>query len=222
MKNSERFYNRVTGFIDEMAEAVAKYNTTVERLERYRGSSGYDRDIQEAQNKRNAAVKGLRETYWPAFQEIVNDMRGAVKNRPIVAPTTEQSALLSVMQMRTTLSRDELERAAQQLVGCPMALAVLDDLATRHHAMGRPFNTVTDIDLLHTIDNLEDAALRLIQEDVNAANRRKPETVTDCIEKFGGIGPIPRPGVALYGDITSADLVQNTAAISAFCAAIDQ
>lgn len=221
MKNSERFYNNICGFVDDMAEVVAKYDATVKRLEPYKGSSGYNSQIREAEDTKNAAVMALRERYWGRFQTVVNDMRTAVQTRPIVAPTAEQSAILSVMQMRKTLSRDELGRAARQLAGCPFGLAVLDDLAEKHHIMGSPFNTERDSDLLDRIDTLARSALRLIQKDISAASERKPESVIDCMEKYGGFGPVPRPGAALYGDITSADLVQNTAAISAFCKAID-
>lgn len=223
MKNTEQFYNHVTGFIDEVSEAVAKYDSTVKRLEPYKGSSGYDQQIKEAQDARNADVRGIREIYWPAFQKITAGMREAVKNRPIVSPTAEQAALLSVMQMRKTLSRDELERASKQLSGCTMALAVLDDLAEKHKAKGEPFNTELSADqLLDKINGLERAANRLICEDIQAAARRKPETAVDCVEEYAGFGRIPKPGAARYGGVTSADLQPNTAAINAFCEAIDQ
>lgn len=223
LKNTEQFYNHVTGFIDEVAEAVSQYNNTVKRLEPYQGSGGYDQQIKEAQSVRDTTVRNIRETYWPAFQKITANMREAVKNRPIVAPTTEQAALLSVMQMRQTLSRDELERASKQMAGCSMALAVLDDLAEKHKAKGEPFNAEPNTDqLMDKIDSMERAALRLIREGINASNQRKPESVTDCVEEFGSFGRIPKPGAAHYGGVTSADLQPNIAAISAFCKAINQ
>lgn len=219
MKNTEQFYNHVTGFIDEVAEAVTQYNSTVKRLEPYKGSSGYDQQLKEAQAVRDAAVRSIRGTYWSAFQKVTANMREAVRNRPIVAPTAEQAALLSVLQMRQTMSRDELERASKHLAGCSMALAVLDDLAEKHKAKGEPFNTELSADqLLDKINGLEQAAIRLIREDVKAADRRNPESAKDCVGEYGRFWWVPQPGAD--GSVTSGDFQPNTAAITAFCEAI--
>ena len=71
-------------------------------------------------------MRQMRETYLKQFREVAAKMRDSVSRRPLVAPATEQTALLSVLQMRQSLEKDELERAAQQMGGCPVALAVLD------------------------------------------------------------------------------------------------
>ena len=63
-------------------------------------------------------------------------MREAIDHRPLVPPTPGQAALLSVLQMRESLDKDELARAAQQMAGCSVSLSVLDDLAKRHKIPG--------------------------------------------------------------------------------------
>lgn len=222
MKNSEKYFRAVTDFITDVREAANEFETIAQRLERYKGSSGYDQQIADAQATRDAAVRASRERRWAEFLKITEDMRQAAANRPLVPPTTEQAALLSVLQMRTTLSRNELERAAKQLDGCPLGLAVLDDLAEKHKATGEPFNTEPDGDKITAkIKQLEAAANRLICQGAGAASRHIPENVTDCLSEYGSFGMIARPEAAHYGGPMSGTVQQNTAAISAFCGAVD-
>lgn len=129
MKNTEKYFHGVAGFIEDMTEINANYDKAVKRLEPFKGSDGYNQGMQEAQAQREASVRQMRETYVKQFREVPAKMRDSVSHRPLIAPTTEQTALLGVLQMRQSLGKDELERAAQQMDGCSVALAVLDDLA---------------------------------------------------------------------------------------------
>ena len=222
MKNSEKYFQTVTDFITDVQEAANEFETTAQRLERYKGSSGYDQQLADAQATRDAAVRSSRERRWAEFLQITEGMREAARNRPLVPPTTEQAALLSVLQMRNHLSRGELERAAKQLDGCPLGLAVLDDLAEKHEAKGEPFCNEPDGDKITAkIMQLEAAANRLICQGVGAASRRIPENVTDCMSEYGSFGMIARPEAAHYGGPTSGTVKPNEAAISAFCGAVD-
>ncbi len=149
-------------------------------------------------------------------------LRGSLTHRPLIAPTTEQTALLGVLQMRQSLGKDELERAAQQMDGCSVALAVLDDLAQKHKVRGVRFNReLTADDLWSRIDTLERAALELIQEGARAASRALPKNAVSCLERYGCFSQIPKKGAGLYGDITSADLETDTQAIAEFCEAVN-
>jgi len=222
MKNSEKYYNDVAGFIEDMAEINSKYARAIERLEPFKGSEGYNQEMQAAQTQRENDVRQMRETYLKQFRETAQKMREAVNHRPLVPPTPEQAALLSVLQMRQSLSRDELERAAQQMGGCSAALAVLDDLAQKHKVPGVRFNReATADDLRGKIDTLERAALKLIQEGADAAKRRVPKDVTSCMERYGCFQQVPRKGATVYGGITSADMETDTRAITAFCEAVN-
>ena len=136
MKKTEKYFHGVAGFIEDMAEISANYDKAVKRLEPFKGSDGYNQGMQEAQAQREDSVRQMRETYLKQFREVAAKMREAIAHRPLVPPTPEQAALLSVLQMRQSLGRDELERAAQQMDGCPAALAVLDDLAQKHKVRG--------------------------------------------------------------------------------------
>jgi len=222
MKNSEKYFNGVTGFIEDMAEINSKYEKAVKRLEPFKGSEGYNQEMQAVQAQRESDVRQMREIYLKQFRETAEKMREAVNCRPLVPPTPEQAALLNVLQMRQSLSRDELERAAQQMGGCSAALAVLDDLAQKHKVPGVRFNwDATADDLRGKIDTLERAALKLIQEGADAAKRRVPKDVTSCMERYGCFQQVSRKGASVYGGITNCDMEMDTQTITAFCEAVN-
>lgn len=219
MKNTEKYFHGIAGFIEDMIEINGKYDKAVKRLEPFKGSEGYTRGMQTAQAHRDADVRQMRETYLKQFRETAEKMREAVNSRPLVAPTPEQAALLSVLQMRQSLGRDELERAAHQMDGCSVALSVLDDLAQKHKIYGVRFNQEPTADeLRQTIGTLERGALALIQEGAGAAKRSVPVNVTSCMERYGCFSPVPRDGVS--GSFSSADMVTDVQAINAFCEAV--
>lgn len=221
MKNTEKYFYGVSGFIEDAVEISTAFSQAVKRLEVFKGSTGYDQGVKEARAKMEADVRQMRETYLKQFRETTAKMREAVNSRPLVAPTPEQAALLTTLQMRTSLGRDELERAARQMDGCQVALSVLDDLAKKHGVRGARFNReLTADDLQGKIDTLDRAALELIREGAGAAKREIPRDVTDCLERYGRFGKIPKKGVTGYGSITSCDLETDTQTISAFCEAI--
>lgn len=222
MKNSEKYYNGVCGFIEDMQEIFGTYGRAVQSLEVYKGSIAYEQGMQTAQAERDAAVQKMRETYLRELRGTVGAMRDTVKNRPLVPPTPEQAALLNVLQMRKSVSRDELDRAAKQLEGCPTALAVLADLAERHKVLGfRYEGEWTLADALDKIDTLEGSARKLLQEGVDAASRRIPKDVTACLFKYGCFNMVPREGADTSDGVRSEGLVPDKKTIAAFCKAVD-
>ena len=99
MKNSEKYFHGVAGFIEDMAEINAAYDKEIRYLEPYRGSEGFTQGVQKAQAVRDADVQRMRETYLKQFRETVQQMREAINHRPLVPPTPEQTSLLSVLSM---------------------------------------------------------------------------------------------------------------------------
>lgn len=222
MKNTEKYFHSAAGFVEDMKEAAATYDRTVQSLEVYRGSVAYEQGMQKAQAERDAAVQRMRETYLKQFRDTVGKMRDAVKNRPLVSPTPEQAALLNILQMRKSVSRDELDRAARQLEGCPTALAVLADLAQAHKITGFRYEQEWSTeDALDKIDTLERSAFKLVQEGVDAASHRIPKDVTACLSKYGYFNMVPREGADTSGGVRSEDLVPDKKTIAAFCKAVD-
>lgn len=222
MKNTEKYFYSVAGFIKDMTEINANHDKEVKRLEPFKGSDGYNQGMREAQAQREDSVRQMRETYLKQFREVAAKMRDSVSRRPLISPTTEQTALLGVLQMRQSLGRNELERAAQQMDGCSVALAALDDLAQKHKVRWVRFNReLTADDLRSRIDTLERAALELIQEGARSASRAMPQNAVSRLEKYGCFSRIPKKGAGLYGDITSANLETDTQTIAAFCDAVN-
>ena len=167
-------------------------------------------------------MRQMRETYLKQFREVAAKMRDSVSRRPLVAPATEQTALLSVLQMRQSLEKDELERAAQQMGGCPVGLAVLDDLAQKHKVRGVRFNReLTADDLRSRIDTLERTALELIQEGARAASRAMPKDVISCLDRYGCFNSVRRKDLPAYASVTSGDLVPDVETIKEFCLSVD-
>lgn len=221
MKNSEKYFYGVAGFIEDMTEINAQYDKAVKRLEPFRGSEGYNRGMREAQAQRDADVQQMRETYLKQFREAVGKMRESIDRRPLTPPTPEQAALLSVLQMREHLDRDELARAAQQMVGCSAALAVLDDLAKKHKVPGAFNREASTSDCHKKVDTLERAALSLIQEGAGAASRPMPKDVISCLNRYGSFNWVRKAGLSGGAEMTSENVVMDIEAIQKFCDAVN-
>lgn len=221
MKNSEKYFYGVAGFIEDMQEVSAVYDRAVKRLEPFKGSTGYTVELQKAQAERDSAVKQMRETYLKQFRDAAQKMREAIDQRPLVPPTPEQAALLSVLQMREILDKDELARAAQQMAGCSAALAVLDDLAKKHKITGKFNQEMSGTDLHSKVDTLEQAALSLIQEGARAASRPMPKDVVSCLDRYGNFNRVRKAGLPAWAEMTSENMTIDAETIEDFCAAVN-
>lgn len=222
MKNTEKYFHGVAGFIEDMTEINANHDKEDKRLEPFKGSDGYNKGMQEAQAQRDASVRQMRETYLKQFREVAAKMREAIAHRPLVPPTPEQAALLSVLSMRDTLTQDELTRAAEQMAGCQAALAVLDDLAAKNKARGVRFNReLAADDLRSRIDTLERASLELIQAGADAENKRVPKDEIECLSNFGCFAPAVKKDARIYGGVTSSDLETDVKTVEEFCKCVN-
>lgn len=221
MKNTEKCFFNTAGLIEDMAEIAATYDRAVKRMEPFKGSAGYTAEMQRARDELDSSVQRLREDYLWRFRDTVAEMRKSIDHRPLVSPTPEQAALLSILQMRESIDADELTRAAQQVAGCPAALAVLDDLA-RKHKVPVTFNRgLSASDLHERVDTLERAALSLVQEWAGAASRPMPKDVVSCLDRYGCFNPVRKPGLAAWAEATSENMTVDVETIKEFCHAVD-
>lgn len=221
MKNTERYFSNVAGYIEDMQAISGTYDRTVQRLAAFKGSAGYTAEMQKAQADRDAAVQDMRKQYLAQFRGATAQMREAIDHRPLVPPTPEQAALLSVLQMRDHLDEDELSRAAQQMAGCSAALSVLDDLAQKHKIHWKSNLEMSAVDLHKKVDTLEQAALSLIQEGAGAASRPIPKDVISCLDRYGNFNQVRKPGLPAWTEMTSENLMADTETIQKFRAAVD-
>ena len=188
MKNTERFYKTVSNFQRKRAEINAAFDDTMKRHAQLEGSPLYREIVDKAMNERDNALLTLRTETWAEVQAIVSDMRATAASRPLVAPSVEQLSILQALQMRSKLNTDELKRAEHSLAGCPIALAVLDDLAEKHgiiRATVRP--ELSSADVAKYIDALQNSAQKLLAGN-NARLDRERADMVELLSEYGGFG----------------------------------
>lgn len=100
--------------------------------EQYKGSEGYSKDRAEAERKRKAADDSAREAAEKKIFDCLKRMKENAGSVALVPPTPEQIAILQVLSMRTSMTRAELESAAQSMNGNALCLSALNDIADKH------------------------------------------------------------------------------------------
>ena len=213
MNYSERYYNNVRWFKDTMQQISDDYDAAVESIKGIEGSPRCKDIMSKATAQRDDMTRAARDKFGNAFREIVKGMRENVQSRHIVPPTQDQLATLQALQMRKSVSMDELKQAARTMAGCPLALSVLDEIAKDNGHPGSRFNTALTPEYINRkIDNLERGAYSMLRGD-GPLLKRHPESLEDCITRWGSIPYL----LADDGRTTSID----TDTVTAFCTAVD-
>lgn len=162
MTRTEHYFELVKNYRGELRNIWAEYDNTVQKLGRYKGSEGYTEEVTKAAKKRDSAIADLQTEYRTRFACVVAGMKESALNLSMIAPTQEQLAILSALKMRETLTRDELEQAGRSLKGCPVALAVVNELAKKHELHGvHNYGGLSTTAILEAVDTLADNAKRL-------------------------------------------------------------
>ena len=158
MKNSEQFHQAVQQYISRRQRINREYENTMQELQRFEGSAGFEEDAAAAQQERDGALLALRQEYGLRFDSILAGMSKAAQAQPMTAPTQDQLATLEVLKMREHLSRDELQKAMNSMADCPVAQGVLRELAAKHEIIGLGVTvegvTMDTDSALRTIDTL--------------------------------------------------------------------
>ena len=110
----------------------------VDGLSRYRNSEGYREEIEAAFSKRKAATDAAKEKAAAEINEILNKMRENCQKIGFKAPSSESVAILQLLSMRKTVTREELDRAARCMEGNRLCLRSLNEIADRHFHVGSP------------------------------------------------------------------------------------
>ena len=139
MKNTVSFYGRAKAFQDKRAVRTAEYDRKVQALERYKGSAGYDDEVKTLRDQLDADLKALAAEYRPGLYEDLRLMGEAISRRPMKAPTSDQVNLLNVLKLKKNVTTEELQRVAEAVKDCPVALSVVTDIA-RDHGIMRTFD----------------------------------------------------------------------------------
>ena len=129
MTNTDRLYTAIRDFTNTRSNNREAYLSKKKRLESYRGSDGYKKELDEEMKKRNKADNEAREICKKIVRETVADMKKANGKRGVVPPSDEHIRLLTVAQMMKKPSISTLESIAASLGGNAVALAALSDIA---------------------------------------------------------------------------------------------
>ena len=123
-------YHEITKeYRQSLKTAWDAYGKGYERLQGYKGSERYDKELTELQDERDAAIKAAREKAGGRYDTVLRYMRKAIDAQPAKAPTDEQMRIVNAFKMREHVEADELVKAAEQMRGVDMAVKVLDEVA---------------------------------------------------------------------------------------------
>ena len=218
IERTKFFYERATHYRQALRDIWAEFDTAAARLEQYRGSKGYEEQIEAAEKDRDERVKALQAETRADFNVILAGMRQSATSQEMNPPTAEQLALLQALQMRERVSRDELMQAARTLKECPVALSVLQEIGERQEPRfllnHQGFAVESTKSILAHIDELSSSAKRICAlnkpdsrgdmterasfhhggQGVNALYSwrvdRDVSSVSECMELFGGVSDL--------------------------------
>lgn len=191
------YYKKVLDYRQELKAIWNEYESKMQNLEPYKGSTGYTEEARKAEHDRDAAIKAAQEEASRYFGEVIEGMRQTATNRPIAAPTAEQLNILSVLKMRDSVRKDELRQAYETLKENPLCLSVLDEIARKNEFHGMAASRESSADMMAHIDTLEDAAKRLCKLD-------KPDSRREQIGRASPYSPDYTPG-ATYSLMVDRD-----------------
>ena len=158
---TRNYFETVKSYREKLAAIWAEYEAGMQKIEAYKGSSGYEKDAGELESTRLEAIKATQKEYTTRFRGITNGMRMSAKSRSMETPTTEQLNLLTALKMRDNISRDELEQAGRTLKDSPVCLSVLDEIAAKMDLHTLHFSAESTSSIMKHIDTLEESARRI-------------------------------------------------------------
>ena len=136
MKNTEYYYNTVRRYRQCLTEINGKFDEQLEAKSGYAGSPRYTDDVNEIERERAAEIAALRADCAESFDTCLKSMEQHAESRPAVPPTSEQMRLIQLLKLKESVTRDDLTHAALACEGCPLALGVLEEIATAHDILG--------------------------------------------------------------------------------------
>lgn len=204
MSNTSNYFSTVQKWRAGLRSINSVYDDRWQKLERFKGSSGYDSDLKDLESERVSEINALRAEVSTSFQGALANMRlKAGTSRPFTAPTQEQLAILQALKMLPQVSVEALNRAAVSMAGNSLCLSVLDGIAQEAGHNSVRYNTEPSTkEINDCIESLEKDArgmLRLNRTDCRRDNCAPggditlfridvdPENLGDCLSRFGNV-----------------------------------
>lgn len=198
MSNTDRLYFAMRDFTDKQRENRDKFIKRKKDLEKYRGSEGYQRNLDEAIEIRKKADDEARKECEKIVEETIADMIKKNQSRKLEAPTDEQIRFLTVAQMMEKPSKTALDSIANSLGGNGLALAALSTIARkawkddpdimnrwvpRYEEMATDNLSMEYVSSM--IQNLRSNCARILQS--NGANPIRAEIAERHARQYGGV-----------------------------------
>lgn len=130
--NTELFYTRMKKYQDERKRLVESYENAVQDLERFKGSQGYTEDMKKLADAFETDRKKLIDECSPGINLALGAMMDCIRARKIKAPTAEQLNILNILKMKRKITTEELERTAEAVKDCPLALSLVTEIGQDH------------------------------------------------------------------------------------------
>lgn len=178
MRATERIYKAARNYREKLAELQNERDRAVDAVEDMRGSTAYEKAVYNANSKLEAGRADLQSAAREEIRQATAQINENITQyqRAAAVPTSEQLRVLEVLRMRENIKPDEIEAAAYQLRGCPMAASVLEEIAVKHNLR----QTVPLIDTGLS----RDAVIAAAQEIVKAAGNISCMPVAGYGEKY--------------------------------------
>lgn len=129
MKNTELLYRKAKKYQDRRNEIKSKYHSEVEALERYKGSSGYDEELEQLQKNLDISLQNLKDECKPDMYTALKSMYAAVETVTIPSPTIEQINLLNMLKMKKKITEDDCLMVANSVKDNPIAVSIVSEIA---------------------------------------------------------------------------------------------
>ena len=190
MGRLERYYQCVQEFCRERDELEGQYEERMEYLKGWEGSERYVREKKQIDAWKMEADDALYQRYFVRLDLIRGEMEKAIRAMPMTAPSQEQLNILSLLRMRQHLTRDDFQRAANDLQGCPAALAVLEELAQQHEVLVPGIHSAMGYSVrsaLDTLGVLTQNTLKLLKGQGSYYTKVSGKDFTETIARLTGM-----------------------------------
>lgn len=133
MTNTDYLYRAMQEFTEARTEHRRVYMEQKRRLEAYKGSDGYRKDLDAAMKARKDADAAARAKCIETVNSAINMMQEANSKRGLTPPTPEMVQMLSVINMMEKPPKSTLDAVANSLDGNALALSALQDMAQKKY-----------------------------------------------------------------------------------------
>lgn len=203
-KNTTRYFEAIKEYRKAMLDFSAEYDKAAKVVEQYRGSAAYSKMKKELDNTVEQSRAEIVAHYRPIIDGIIADMEKTYQNKPATVPTQEQLAVVQMLKMRDSVSKEELKQAANTCKGCWLAVQALREIAGKSGVLASSFlddDTSTSAPNFNTLRKQTGLLLSL-----DKVNNRYEWTNTRQYDKF----------VVDFDPVDSADCFRAMGCVSDF------